>query len=58
MAILIEELITVFSGENEIYKELVLLSRDKSGIIIGKELEKLQEFTAREQRHLEKLAKL
>ncbi len=58
MASLIEELITVFSQENEIYKELVLLSRDKSRIIIDKELEKLQEFTAREQKHLEKLVNL
>lgn len=55
MASLIEELITVLEEENQIYKNLVELSSEKTAIIVKADLKKLQEITIGEQKYIETL---
>ncbi|MBE5939370.1 MAG: flagellar protein FlgN [Lachnospiraceae bacterium] len=57
MASLIDELINVLAEETEEYKILYKLAHEKTPVIVKGDVEKLQEFTAEEQLHLEKIIK-
>ncbi len=58
MASLIEELIDTLDLENNEYMELLELSKRKTPIIINGEIETLNNITAKEQEHTDKLAAL
>ncbi|MDY2608103.1 MAG: flagellar protein FlgN, partial [Lachnospiraceae bacterium] len=58
MASLIEELIDTLDLENNEYTELLELSKQKTPIIINGEIETLNNITAKEQEHTDKLAAL
>lgn len=58
MASLIEELITVLEEEDNEYKKLMVLSKEKTPFIVKGDLEKLTEITNGEQAYIEVLAKL
>lgn len=58
MASLIEELITVLEEENEEYKKLMVLSKEKTPVIVKGNTEKLKEITGMEQEHIQVLNSL
>ena len=58
MASLIEELIDTLDLENNEYTELLELSKQKTPIIINGEIEVLNNITAKEQEHTDKIAAL
>ena len=58
MASLIDELISTLEDENEIYKELMVLSETKTPVIVKGDLEELQNITEKEQQFVEVLTKL
>lgn len=58
MASLIEELITVLEEEDNEYKKLIVLSQEKTPVIVKGDLEKLKEITTGEQAHIEVLNSL
>ena len=58
MASLIEELIDTLDLENNEYTELLELSKQKTPIIINGEIEALNNITAKEQEHTDKIAAL
>ncbi len=58
MASLIDELIDVLSLEEKEYQDLILLSREKTPVIVKGDLEKLQKITEAEQFVVGKLNKL
>jgi len=58
VASLIDELILVLTQENNEYKDLVLLSHEKTQVIVKGDIEKLQQITDVEQNYITKLNKL
>lgn len=58
MASLIEELITTLQQENEVYKEMIPIAKEKSNIIANNDLLALQEITDKEQVFVEKVMML
>lgn len=58
MASLIENLITTLQSEYEEYEKLLVLSKEKTPIIIKGDLEALTDIVAKEQVHTDKLAVL
>ena len=58
MASLIEELINVLEEEDNEYKKLMVLSKEKTPAIINGNLERLTEITNGEQTYIEVLSKL
>jgi hypothetical protein len=58
MASLIEELISVLKDEEEEYKKILKIAEEKTPVIIKGDITKLQEITAKEQIHGEKLTAL
>lgn len=58
MASLIDELIDVLDKEEKEYQDLILLSREKTPVIVKGDLEKLQKITEAEQFVVGKLNKL
>ena len=55
MASLTEELISVLTEEQDVYRELIPISEQKTKVIIQNDLQSLQEITEREQQAVEKL---
>lgn len=55
MASLIEELINTLEQENEIYKQLIPVSEEKTKIIVSNDLQALQNITAKEQNIIERI---
>ena len=58
MASLIEELITTLQQENDVYKEMIPIAKEKSNIIANNDLLALQEITDKEQVFVEKVMML
>lgn len=58
MASLIDELIDVLENEEKEYQDLILLSREKTPVIVKGDLEKLQKITDAEQIVIGKINKL
>ncbi|WP_167956062.1 flagellar protein FlgN [Anaerosporobacter faecicola] len=58
MASLIEELITTLQKENEIYKEMIPIAKEKSTIVANNDLVALQKLTDREQVYVEQVMAL
>jgi hypothetical protein len=58
VASLIDELISVLNQENEEYKKLIVISSQKTKVIVKNNLEQLREITAVEQEHLGTLINL
>ena len=58
MASLIENLIWTLEEENQEYKKLLELAKEKTSVIIQGDVAKLNEMTAREQEHTDRLAAL
>lgn len=58
MASLVDELISALEDENEVYKELTVLSEAKTPVIVKGDLEELQKITEKEQQFVEVLIKL
>ena len=58
MASLIDELIDVLDKEEKEYQDLMLLSREKTPVIVKGDLEKLQKITEAEQYVVGKVTKL
>ncbi len=58
MASLIDELIDVLDKEEKEYQDLILLSREKTPVIVKGDLERLQKITEAEQYVVGKVAKL
>ena len=58
MASLIEELITTLQQENDVYKEMIPIAKEKSNIIANNDLLSLQEITDKEQVFVEKVMML
>lgn len=58
MASLIDSLIQVLNDENNEYKKLLDLSKDKTSAIVGGDVEKMQEIFGQEQRIIEGLNRL
>lgn len=58
MASLIEELINTLDKENTEYTELIKLSKEKTSVIIKGDVAKLNEMTALEQVHTDKIVAL
>ncbi len=56
MASLIESLITVLNDQNEEYKELLKLSKNKTDIIIKGDMDGLREIISSEQQYIDKVA--
>lgn len=58
MASLIEELITTLTDEEELYRELLPIAKDKTDVIIKNDLESLNSITEKEQSFVEKISRL
>ena len=58
MASLIDELITILSKENKGYQDLVVLSKEKTNVIVKGDIEYLQKITEAEQNFIGKITKL
>lgn len=58
MAGMIEELIYIMNGENEIYQDLIPIEEEKTKVIIKNDLQALQNITDREQLIVEKINSL
>lgn len=58
MASLIDDLISVLADENKEYQDLVLLSREKTKVIVKGDIEYLSKITEVEQTYIERLNKL
>ena len=58
MAGLIDELVSVMSQENDIYKDLIPIASEKTRVIIKNDLTALQEITDREQLTIERINSL
>lgn len=58
MASLVDDLISTLEDENEVYKELMVLSESKTTVIVKGNLEELQRITEKEQQFVEVLVKL
>lgn len=58
MASLIDELITILSKENKEYQDLVVLSKEKTNVIVKGNIEYLQKITEAEQNFIGKITKL
>ncbi len=58
MASLIEELITVLKKENDEYQKLVVISNEKTPVLVKGDLEKLKAITEKEQAHIEVVTRL
>ena len=55
MAGLIDELVNVMSQENDIYRELIPITEEKTRVIIKNDLDALQKITEQEQLTIEKI---
>ena len=58
MASLIDELITILSKENKEYQDLVILSKEKTNVIVKGDIEYLQKITEAEQSFIGRITKL
>ena len=58
MASLIDELITILSKENKEYQDLVILSKEKTNVIVKGDIEYLQKITEAEQSFISRITKL
>lgn len=58
MASLIEELISVLSEENKEYQDLVILSHEKTNVIVKGDIEYLKQITEVEQNFIARITKL
>lgn len=58
MAGLIDDLVEIMSQENDIYKELIPITRDKTRVIIKNDLSALQDITDKEQLCVEQITAL
>lgn len=58
VASLIEELITTLQQENDVYREMIPIAKEKSNIIANNDLLALQEITDKEQAFVEKVMML
>ena len=58
MASLIEELISVLSEENKEYQDLVILSREKTNVIVKGDIEYLKKITEAEENFINRITKL
>lgn len=58
MASLIEELITTLQQENDVYRKMIPIAKEKSSIIANNDLLALQEITDKEQVFVEKVMAL
>lgn len=58
MASLIEELITTLQQENDVYRKMIPIAKEKSNIIANNDLLALQEITDKEQVFVEKVMAL
>lgn len=58
MASLIEELITVLQEENKEYEDMVVLSQEKTNVIVKGDIEYLQKITEAEQIFIGRITKL
>lgn len=58
MASLMEELLSTLGSELEVYKELVPVSEQKTGILVKGNLKEIEEITEKEQRIMERLNSL
>ena len=58
MAGLIDELVSIMSQENDIYKDLIPIVSEKTRVIIKNDLTALQEITDKEQRVIERINSL
>ena len=58
MASLIEELISTLEQENDIYKQLIPISENKTKVIVKNDLQALQDITEQEKSMVEKITAL
>lgn len=58
MASLIDELITILSKENKEYQDLVILSKEKTNVIVKGDVDYLQKITEAEQSFIGRITKL